>query len=40
METDEFRRLVAITLDLYSHVIEGVQREAARVMDDLVGAGA
>ena len=31
---------VAITLDLYSHVIEGMQRDAARVMDRLVGAGA
>ena len=30
---------VAITLDLYSHVIEGMQREAAKVMDALVWRG-
>ena len=28
---------VAITLDLYSHVTENMQREAARAMDELLG---
>jgi integrase len=28
---------VAITLDVYSHVIPSMQREAAQVMDDLLG---
>jgi hypothetical protein len=27
---------VAITLDVYSHVIPSMQREAAQVMDDLL----
>ncbi len=30
---------VAFTLDQHSHVIEGMQREAAAVMDRVVGSG-
>jgi len=33
----EMHASIAITLDLYSHVIPTMQREAAAVMDEVVG---